>query len=128
MRVLGVSERGVPTDGPLDRRTGTGWVSATTDHDYADALSKGNGVSLLVTETSGALSTGFALLLRILGRQSRTHGARDSTCYGASRASPHTFFAHHIAAISSAIVFADATTVLNAASHLSYLLSAGMGG
>ena len=42
--VLGVAERGAQADGPLQRageHQGTGWVRATTDHDYADALGRG---------------------------------------------------------------------------------------
>ena len=53
--VLGVDARGDPaTDRALNRETGEGWVAATTGHDYADAQQRGNPVSLLVMETSGA--------------------------------------------------------------------------
>ena len=55
-------------------------------------------------------------------------GTQDSTVYGSSRASPRAFYAHHTAAISSAIVFADANTILNAGSYLSFsLVSLGPG-
>ena len=37
---------------------------------------------------------------------------QDTIVYGAGRASPKTFFRHHLAAISSAIARADAQTVL----------------
>ena len=33
-----------------------GWVRETLDHDYADAQRRGHPVTLLVTETTGALS------------------------------------------------------------------------
>ena len=40
---------------------------------------------------------------------------------------PRGFSAHHMAAISSAIVMADATVILNQAAYLSFSLSAGIG-
>ena len=57
---LGVPERGAKADreadGPWRRAKGTGWVRETLDHDYADAQRRGHPVTLLVTETTGALS------------------------------------------------------------------------
>jgi hypothetical protein len=38
-----------------DRRLGAGWVAATTDHAYSDALSRGHSVTLLCTESSSAI-------------------------------------------------------------------------
>ena len=58
VEVLGVAERGNRTDGPFQRkgdRAGTGWVAATTDHQYADAQRRSNGVTLLVAETTGGM-------------------------------------------------------------------------
>ena len=43
--VLGHGERGHPSDGPLDRTTGAGWVRAV-DGQYADALAKGHPGSI----------------------------------------------------------------------------------
>ena len=45
----------------------------------------------------------------------KTPGEPGHTPYGLSRSSPHTFLAHHRAAISAAVVLADATTILLAA-------------
>ena len=105
--------RGDPaTDRPLNRLTGEGWVAATADHDYADALRKQHPVTLLVVETTGAVSPSFAALLRTVGRSARAKGAADHTHYGTSRASPATFYAHHSAAISAAAVYADGHTIL----------------
>ena len=123
---LGVAAIGQPSDGPLDRRTGRGWVAATTAHDYADAQRRGNPVTLLASESTGALAADFARALRALGKTSRLPTTHDSTQYGQSRASPSTFAAHHIAAISSAIVHANILPVLNAAAHMSFLLSMGL--
>ena len=124
--VLGLSARGDPSDGPLDRRTGTGWVAETTDHDYADAQAKGHGVSLLATESTGAIDLAFILLLRSLGKQSTAPGSQDHTVYGTARSSPHTFFAHHTSAISAAVVTADAEIVLNTAASMCLRLSLGV--
>ena len=124
--VLGVAERGRPADGPLDRRTGLGWVAATSDHQYADAQRRGNPVTLLHTESTGALAPTFAALLRVIGRQSRASGSHDSTRYGVSRSSPSTFYAHHSAAISHAIVSADATVLLDSAASINYRLAHGL--
>ena len=77
------------------------------------AKPKGHGVLLLGSESTGAVFTACALLLKILGKASTAPGTHDATVYGTSRASPHCFYAHHIAAISSAIVLANALTVLN---------------
>ena len=50
------------------------------------------------------------------------------TVYGSSRASPQDFLSHHSAALSSAIVAADATNVLNAATALDHRLLSGRHG
>ena len=47
----------------------------------------------------------------------------DSTPYGDGRASPRSFFPHHLAAISSAIVRADALAIRNNAAAVSFSLS-----
>ena len=123
---LGVPERGAKADGPWRRVTGTGWVRETRDHDYADAQRRGHPVTLLVTETTGALSPTFDRALRALGKHARAPTTHDSTRYGISRSSPHTFLAHHRAAISAAVVLADATTILLAAPAMSFKLTLGM--
>ena len=50
---------------------GTGWVRGTLYHDYADAQRRGHPVTLLVTETTGALSPTFDRALRALGKHAR---------------------------------------------------------
>ena len=126
MAVLGVAERGTPSDGPMDRTTGVGWVRATTDHDYADALARGNPVTLLVSETTGALSPTFLRLLLALAKQARAPTTHDSTRYGAARTSPRSFLTHHLTAISAAIVTADAVSIAHAAAAMSWKLSMGL--
>ena len=115
--VLGLDGHGQPGEAPLDRRTGRGWVRATTGS-YTDALRKGHHVTLLVAENSGALAPGFRDLLRLYGRVAGRPYAHDATVYGAARTSPTSYYAHHLAAISASIVTADALVVLRAAVHL----------
>ena len=113
--VLGHAARG---DGrALDRTTGVGRVDAKDGH-YADALAKGHGVYLLVFESTGAMSAGVIRLLRSLAAAAKRPEVQDTTIYGAGRASPRTFYRHHLAAISSAIARADAQTVLRHATDL----------
>ena len=63
-------------------------------------------------------------LLRANARVARAPGTRDSTVYGAARTSPREYYAHHSAAISAAIVFADARVLLSHAEYLSRQASA----
>ena len=114
-----------PAHTPLDRRTGLGWV-ARRRGDYADALSKGNGVIFLGCESTGALFPALSLVLKTLGRAAVAPGTHDGTVYGTSRASPASFYAHHAAAISAAVTQADALVVLNVASTMSFKLSIGL--
>ena len=121
----GVAARGLPTDPPLDRRTGVGRVRATTTHAYVDAERRRHPFSLFVTETSGAFSATLTRALRAVGAQARLPTSTDLTAYGTARHSPRTFYSHHAAAISAAIVTADALTILETAAHASYMLSIG---
>ena len=110
----------------MRRDTGNGWIRATVDHDYADALNRGNPVTLLVTETTGALSSTLVNVMRALAKQARASTTHDSSCYGTARTSPCSFLPHHLAAISAAIVGADATSIMDAAAALSFRLSVGL--
>jgi hypothetical protein len=89
-------------------------------------------VTLLVTETTSALSPTFDRALRALAS---THAptTHDSTRYCLwplavlpEGSSPRTFLAHHRAAISAAVVLADASTILLAAPAMSFKLTMGM--
>ena len=57
-------------------------VRETLDHDYADAQRRGHPVTLLVTETMGALSPTFDRALRALGKHARAPTTLDSNRYG----------------------------------------------
>ena len=121
--VLGTKARGGAGDGPLDRHTGEGRVAQRDGH-YADALSKGSAVHLLVTETTSAFSSSLDTLLRALGTATRAPDACDTTHYGSSRSSPRTFYAHHAAAVSAAVQAHESLTLENAAASLARSLLA----
>ena len=78
---------------------------------------------LLVTEPTGACSHELTRLLRAISKAVGLPGIYDSTVYGSSRASPRSFFPHHLAAISSAIVHKDALILVNHGSNLSFQLT-----
>ena len=79
-QVLGLAARDSPDDRLLDRRTGAGRVDAKGG-DYADARSKGTAVTLLATESSGALSHGTVRLIRRLAAHVATPEGHDATAY-----------------------------------------------
>ena len=110
------------TEEQLDRVSGDGWVAAK-DGDYADALTKGHTVILLVTESTGAFSADLDRVLRQLARTARASGSIDHTPYGTSRASTRSHYTFHSAAISAAIVTADALTIQNSAAALGFELT-----
>ena len=92
----------------------------------ADAQRRRHPVTLFITETTGALGPDLCATLRALDGLSRAKTSTDYTTYGTARSSPHRFYAHHSAAISAAIVFADARTIDAAAAHMSWLVSVGV--
>ena len=65
-------------------------------------------------------------MLKTPGKRATEPTTHDSTHYGISRASPKSFVAHHMAAISAAIVRADAVAVMPAAAAMSFKLSVGV--
>ena len=93
---------------------------------YTDALSKGHNVYLLATESSGALSPALVKMLRCLAKSTLDPDGHDSTPYGTGRASPKSFYPHHVAAISSAIVCADAHAISNKAASMAFELTHGL--
>ena len=123
---LGTKERGHRSEGPLDRRTGLGWVAATANHDYADAQRKGNYVLLLITESSGAMHRDLVRVLHGLALQSSLTTTEDSTQYGTARTSPSSFLAHHLASVSAAVVYADAQELCTAGKATSHGLTIGL--
>ena len=81
---------------------------------------------LFAVETTGAVADHGVRFLRSLSKQARTPGHTDGTVYGSSRLATRSFFIHHLAAISSAIVCADARSIRNHAASLATQLSHGM--
>ena len=92
-----------------------------------DCQKKGNQAILYTTDTYGASAPPLNATLGHLDRCSHLPGTIDSTVYGQSRGSPRTFYAHHLAAISASIVYADAETLLSRAVTLSVALARGEG-
>ena len=83
---------------------------------YHDAIHvKKHPTTLVATESSGAVSPDGIAYLRRLARVARAPDTSDTTIYGVSRASTQSFFRHHLAAWSAAIVLTDARTVTKAA-------------
>ena len=116
--ILGVKPRGNPAiDPPFDHHTGVGWVAAKAGA-YHDALTvKHSAVCPLLHEVLGGLAPRAFRHLRFLARRARDKKrGRDGTRYSAYRRS--SFLAHHLASISSAIVFADAKAILSGAKSL----------
>ena len=73
-------------------------------------------------ESSGAVARPLNMYLKGLAKQSKSPDGCDSTAYGQGRASPSSFYAHHLASLSCSIVFADALALRNrAASDAFYL-------
>ena len=114
-RVLGHPGRGQHGE-PWDRVNGTGYVAAC-DGDYADAISvKRFPVRLFMSESYGTVSKASAEYIGWLYRDARKQRHPDTTVYGSHRASPRSFYSHHLAAISHAIVIAEALSIVAAAS------------
>ena len=90
------------------------------------ALSKGYGVTLLVAETTGAISPAFDAMLRRYGRLAQSPTVHDYTEYGDSAASTRSFYHHHLAAHSAALVFADVNTILNDVQCRSFSIAHGL--
>ena len=102
---LGCKQRGHAAQRPLEHTTGEGFVAA---HDglYADALSKGHIVVLLITETLGGAHSGVVRLFRQLHRRVSRPGFHDRTTYGLSRSATHSFHTHHLRLLSLTIASA----------------------
>ena len=83
-------------------------------------------MTLLASESTGAVSPTFYEALRILDKDSRLATTHDSTIYGTGRASPKRFLTHHLAAHSSAVVMANASTIAAFGSVLNLRLATGV--
>ena len=109
------------------RATGSGRVPAR-DGNYTRALAKGQRLALLATEITGALTPETIRHYKRLAANVARGDAVDLTVYGTGRASPRDFLTHHVAALSTALVAADAHNVLAAAAALDHRLATGRSG
>ena len=124
-RVLGQKEMGAPSDPPLNRRTGVGRVDPKPG-DYADARRATSYTCSALR--ARALTPEVIRLLHVLDKSAGAADPQghDSTQYGLGRASPQSFFQHNLAAVSCAIVRADALTIRNHAASLAVSLAHGL--
>lgn len=120
----GREERSAAGEQRFNHLTGKGRVEPKPG-DYSDALKKKHLVYLMHTETTGALSPTVTKILHTCAKAVTADPSLDSTIYGTNRASTRSFYAHHVAAISSAILRADATTLVNAATSLAFWATLG---
>ena len=75
---------------------------------YHDALFvKKNRVTLILCESTGAVSPRSLAYLSYLSRRARGQGARDGTRYGTSRLSPRSYYVHHTQRLSMAAAAGD---------------------
>ena len=81
---------------------------------------------MLCSENTGALTPAVIRLLHVLDKSAKDPQGHDSTQFGLGRASPQSFFQHHLAAVSCAIVRADALTIRNHAASLAVALAHGL--
>ena len=65
-------------------------------------------------------------LLRALAKRVASPEGHDATVYGTGRASPKSFLRHHLSAISTAIVCADALAVHSQAASYAFMLTLGV--
>ena len=70
-----------------------------------------------------ACSRSLTSLLRATSKSIGLPGIHDSTVYGTSRASPRSYFGHHLAAISASVVVSDANTLVNHGAALNLTLT-----
>ena len=109
--ILGTSERGRRSDGPLDHKTGRGWVKFKRGH-YHDALYvKKNRVVPFIIEATGGVTPHAMAHMRYLARRASGKGAHDRTRYGSARISTKSFLQHHLQRISKAAVIYDAMAI-----------------
>ena len=80
-------------------------------------------MDLFITESYGGMAARLFATMLHLHKCATTPGVVDSTRYGQGRASPRSFLAHHAAALSSAIVFANADNILARAVSMSIALT-----
>ena len=97
-------------DKPFNHRTGLGYVAPHAGH-YADALSKGTNVVLVLVETTGAVHPNVASMLRAWHNEAGEPGHADRTKYGTSRSATRSFFSHHLRLISLAAAIGSVVAI-----------------
>ena len=111
--IFGVPGGGRKADGPLNRKTGRGWVKRGKPGKYADALSKGARVIPFIVESTGAIAPSSLRYAKYLSRRARGKQARDGTSYGLARTSVRSFFPHHTQRLSMAAACGDSRGIFD---------------
>ena len=110
MLILGTRRRGRKRDGPLNHKTGRGWSRYRTGA-YEDGMQKGARVTVLLTESTGAVSFDALKYVAYLSRRARGRKSRDSTSYGRSNTSATHFYTHHVQRLSMAAAIGDVKAI-----------------
>ena len=113
--VLGRPKRHL-ADGAYDPTTGKGYLpEPRLRAQYADALSKGTKVVLLVYEAMGGISPNAMHDLHRMARLANKVGHRDGTVYDHTRpGQKQCFLTHYMQRISSELVLKDAASIREA--------------
>ena len=124
--MFGCKGRGRPSDGPLDHRTGKGWVKETAGQ-YADALNKRTKVHLLLVERTGGVGRGTRAAVRQLSKRAEGKGAIDRTKYGLSRMSTRSYYTHHVQQLGKEAIVGDVKQIATAVTNLKRKVFVGSG-
>ena len=107
VQVYGTPRIGRKRDGPFDHSTGRGWVRRRRGS-YFDAIhNKRSRVTLILCESTGAVSPRTLSYVYYCSRRARGKHARDGTKYGRSRMSTRSFYTHHTQRLSFAAAVGD---------------------
>ena len=106
----GLDGLGSPSEPALNRATGVGYV-APHPGDYRGRAPH-VPLTLAHSETTGALSPESLKSIAHLDKLANKPAHRDGTHYGSRQGATRSFRRHHISEISSALVYADAETLL----------------
>ena len=116
---LGCAERGRPSDGPLDHRTGRGWVRQQKGCYHDAVYVKRSAVDVLLHETLGG---GFSPpAVARMRRQARAAKSVDRTHY--TTRGRLSYLSHHTQRLSLSVVKANSRGIIDSYRKLSASLA-----
>ena len=95
----------------LDHATGRGWVKGVKGHYHDAIVCKRTRVCAMLVEALGGIAPRGRAQLGALAQRTKGRGAVDRTKYGSTRASPKSYYVHHMQQISKAAVLYDAMAI-----------------